>query len=191
MIYCFHRHSLSLASVKSRLVLPFWYQLTRVIPDEIQRAVKRLCVRGAALPFKFVEGLQDTEALVSQDVTLACTVSKDDVQVTWRKNGQEIKPDGKKYEVLVDGSVHRLVIHDAQLDDDAEYQCCFGDDVSSCKLHVEGKPSPFYYNQLYSSKKNSDSSIKHTHTHYMHTEETRRHTHTGNRSCLTLLLYNA
>jgi len=29
-----HCHSLSLASVKSRLVLPFWYWLTRVIPDK-------------------------------------------------------------------------------------------------------------------------------------------------------------
>jgi len=28
--YC---HSLSLASVKSRLVSPFWYRLTRVVPD--------------------------------------------------------------------------------------------------------------------------------------------------------------
>jgi len=29
-----HCHSLSHASVKSRLVLPFWYRLTRVVPDE-------------------------------------------------------------------------------------------------------------------------------------------------------------
>ena len=29
-----HSHSLSLASVKSRSVLPFWYRLTRVIPDK-------------------------------------------------------------------------------------------------------------------------------------------------------------
>ena len=28
-----HFHSPSLASVKSRLVLPFWYRLTRVVPD--------------------------------------------------------------------------------------------------------------------------------------------------------------
>ena len=27
-------HSLSLASVKSRLVLPFWYRLTRTVPDK-------------------------------------------------------------------------------------------------------------------------------------------------------------
>ena len=30
----FHCHSLSLASVKSRLVLPLWYRLTRVVPDK-------------------------------------------------------------------------------------------------------------------------------------------------------------
>ena len=30
----FHCHSLSLASVKSRLALPFWYRLSRVVPDK-------------------------------------------------------------------------------------------------------------------------------------------------------------
>ena len=30
----FHCRSLSLASVKSRLVLPFWYQLTWVVPEK-------------------------------------------------------------------------------------------------------------------------------------------------------------
>ena len=29
-----HCHSLSLASLKSRLVFPFWYRLTRVVPDK-------------------------------------------------------------------------------------------------------------------------------------------------------------
>jgi len=29
-----HCHSLSLASIKSRLVLPFWYWLTRVVPEK-------------------------------------------------------------------------------------------------------------------------------------------------------------
>jgi len=42
--YC---HSLSLASVKSRLVLPFWYQPTRVVPDKgsLNRCVC-VCVLG-------------------------------------------------------------------------------------------------------------------------------------------------
>jgi len=49
----YHCHSLSLASVKSRFVLPFCYRLTRVIPDKIQRAIKRLyvCVRACILWF--------------------------------------------------------------------------------------------------------------------------------------------
>ena len=34
MAQLIHRHSLSLASVKSRLVLPFWYWLTWVVPDK-------------------------------------------------------------------------------------------------------------------------------------------------------------
>ena len=29
-----HCHSLTLASVKSRLILPFWYRLTRVVPEK-------------------------------------------------------------------------------------------------------------------------------------------------------------
>ena len=36
-------HSLSLASVKSRLVLPFWYRPTRVVPD---KGPLNVCVRG-------------------------------------------------------------------------------------------------------------------------------------------------
>ena len=39
-----HCHSLSLASVKSRLVFPFWYWLTWVVGSPGKRAVKRVCV---------------------------------------------------------------------------------------------------------------------------------------------------
>ena len=43
-----HWHSLSLASVKSRLVLPFWYRLYWVVPDK--RAVEQVCVCLSCLP---------------------------------------------------------------------------------------------------------------------------------------------
>ena len=39
---CCHYHSLSLVSVKSRLVLPFWYRLTWVVPEK--GPLNRLCV---------------------------------------------------------------------------------------------------------------------------------------------------
>jgi len=35
-------HYLMLQKSRLVLVLPFWYRLTRVVPDKIQRAVKRL-----------------------------------------------------------------------------------------------------------------------------------------------------
>jgi len=36
------QNSLSLASVKSTLVLPFLYRLTQIIPDKVQRAIKQM-----------------------------------------------------------------------------------------------------------------------------------------------------
>ena len=43
MSTCLQCFESMLASVKSRLVLPFWYRLTRVVPDKI--AVKRVYVQ--------------------------------------------------------------------------------------------------------------------------------------------------
>jgi len=40
-----HYHSLSLASLKSRLVLPFWYRLTRVVPDKGPLNSMCVCVK--------------------------------------------------------------------------------------------------------------------------------------------------
>ena len=40
-----HCHSLSLAPVKSRLVLPFWYRLTQVVPD---KGPLNVCVSAAS-----------------------------------------------------------------------------------------------------------------------------------------------
>jgi len=41
-----HCHSLSLASVKCKLVLPFWYRLTRVVQDKglLNRCVLRFTI---------------------------------------------------------------------------------------------------------------------------------------------------
>ena len=43
-----HCHSLSLASVKSRLVLPFWYQLTWIVQE---KGIKWVCVRACVLTY--------------------------------------------------------------------------------------------------------------------------------------------
>jgi len=54
-----HCHPLSLASVKSRLVLPFWYRLTWVVPEK--RAVKRVCVCVCTLLLTPNQQCQSTE----------------------------------------------------------------------------------------------------------------------------------
>ena len=47
------RHSLPFASVKSRLVLPFWYRLTRVVPD---RGPLNVCVCACVCVYLVVGG---------------------------------------------------------------------------------------------------------------------------------------
>ena len=73
----FHCHSLSLASVKSRLVLPFWYRPTRVVLDKgpLNGCVcKRVCVWQNYLK----SGVQDkipkgsTLMYLSVDIFLIC-----------------------------------------------------------------------------------------------------------------------
>jgi len=57
-VFC---HSLSLASVKSRLVLPFWYRLTRVVLDKGPLNV-RACMR-ACVSALFFQPSFDSECL--------------------------------------------------------------------------------------------------------------------------------
>ena len=71
-------------------------------------------------------------------MTLTCEVTKDGAKVKWFKNGKEIKPDGKKYDVVVEGTIHKLIIHDATPDDEAEFCAKFGDETTTCNLLVDG-----------------------------------------------------
>ena len=59
-----HCHSLSLASVKSRLVLPFWYRLTWVVPD------KGPSLNGCLCACVCVYAVALTTLIVARDVCL-------------------------------------------------------------------------------------------------------------------------
>ena len=66
-----HCHSLSLASVKSRLVLPFWYRLTRVVPGKgplrgcVCVCVCVKCVKHWCVVTSFVTWRRSRKGLVS------------------------------------------------------------------------------------------------------------------------------
>ena len=57
-----HCNSLSLASVKSRLVLPFWYRLTRVVPDKgpLNGCVCVCSVTDFVVPVWYADGVHNT-----------------------------------------------------------------------------------------------------------------------------------
>lgn len=67
-------------------------------------------------------------------------MSKDGPPLVWKKNGQEIKPDGKKFEIIKDGTNYKLLIKELTLEDDGEYSCYYGEDETTCRLHIEGTP---------------------------------------------------
>ena len=46
-----HCHSLSLASVKSRSVLPFWYRLTRIVPEK--GPLNGMCITEGPIVYSF------------------------------------------------------------------------------------------------------------------------------------------
>ena len=64
-----HRHSLSLASVKSRLVLPFQYRLTWVVPD---KGSLNRCVCVNAILYSLGHGLNCYSSNPSESHSLVC-----------------------------------------------------------------------------------------------------------------------
>ena len=56
----------------------------------------------------------------------------------WLRDGEQITvADG--YDIVVDGTKHKLVIRRASLDDEAEYTVMVGNNESSTLVLVEGK----------------------------------------------------
>lgn len=74
-------------------------------------------------------------------VTFECELSKPNVKVQWLKSGKPILPN-KKFEVAMDGSVHRLVIRDIVNEEDiAEYTATVRGKSSKATLKINGEIS--------------------------------------------------
>lgn len=85
----------------------------------------------------FVLPLPDvTIATKGTDAEFTVKLSQPDVEVTWYKKAKPIKPN-KKHEVFVEGTVRRLVIHDADDDDSGDISCTAANATTASKLCVE------------------------------------------------------
>lgn len=87
---------------------------------------------------EFTKPLEDQTVEEEATATLECEVSRENAEVRWFRDGQEIRKT-KKYEMIVDGCKRALVIHDCTLDDSKTYACDAKDFKTSCFLNVERK----------------------------------------------------
>ena len=85
---------------------------------------------------EFTKPLEDQTVEEESTATLECEVSRENAEVRWFRDGQDIRKT-KKYEMIVDGRKRALLIHDCTLDDSRTYTCDAKDFKTSCFLNVE------------------------------------------------------
>lgn len=83
--------------------------------------------------------LQEIRTVEGQTVTLSCQVSRPEAEVTWLKDDAALQPD-ERIQAVTDGCARLLTIHDATLEDEAEYTVQLSETVfTKATLWVEGQ----------------------------------------------------
>jgi titin len=91
-------------------------------------------------PVEFTKPLEDQTVEEEATAVLECEVSRENAKVKWFKNGTEILKS-KKYEIVADGRVRKLIIHGCTPEDIKTYTCDAKDFKTSCNLNVVRKYS--------------------------------------------------
>lgn len=89
---------------------------------------------------EFTKPLEDQTVEEEATATLECEVSRENAEVRWFREGQEIRKT-KKYEMIVDGRKRALLIHDCTPDEAKLYTCDAKEFKTSCYLEVTRKYS--------------------------------------------------
>ncbi|CAF3888048.1 unnamed protein product [Rotaria sp. Silwood2] len=70
-------------------------------------------------------------------VNISCTLNKPNVPVRWFRENQEIQPEfNNKYEIISEGTIQCLLIHDVQKEDSGKYVISLGSTYRACHLDV-------------------------------------------------------
>ncbi|GAB1597548.1 hypothetical protein Ahia01_000031300, partial [Argonauta hians] len=85
---------------------------------------------------EFTQKIKDVKVKEKEQAVMKCEVSKENLKVTWKKNGKEIKSDDH-LKIVADVKVHQLIIENVTLEDIGEYSCVVGDVSTSAVLSVE------------------------------------------------------
>ncbi|XP_050565252.1 LOW QUALITY PROTEIN: obscurin [Cygnus atratus] len=101
-----------------------------------EKAESHAQLRVKELPVKIVKPLRDKIALEKHRGFLECQVSRANAEVRWYKKDMEIHPSDK-YEIVSEGVYRKLIINDADYEDEDTYTCDAFDDKSSAHFFVE------------------------------------------------------
>jgi len=94
------------------------------------------------LPVEFLNKLPNLEIIEKQTATFECEISKPNQKAKWFQNADEIianTPEWERFTTEVDGTIHRLVISNAHLDDSTKYRCVISDKQTTGSLKVKGQ----------------------------------------------------
>lgn len=87
---------------------------------------------------EFVRKLSDVEVKeIPSTVTFECELSKPDMVAKWFRDGKPLG-ESDKYQMVVDGTVHKLVITDVDGEDEGDYSIVARGKKSEGELIVEG-----------------------------------------------------
>uniref|UniRef100_A0A8C5TWT4 Obscurin n=1 Tax=Malurus cyaneus samueli TaxID=2593467 RepID=A0A8C5TWT4_9PASS len=101
-----------------------------------EKAESRAQLTVKELPVKIVKPLRDKIALWKHRGVLECQVSRANAKVRWFKKNVEIHPSAK-YEIVSEGVYRKLIINDADYEDEDSYTCDAFDDKTSANFFVE------------------------------------------------------
>lgn len=91
---------------------------------------------------EFVRPLTDQSIIEGQTATFECELNIDGATVKWFHEGFEVNEDDR-YQVLVKGRVHKLVVKDAVMPDAGEVIAKVEDKSTHAFLTVMGEPLHF------------------------------------------------
>lgn len=94
---------------------------------------------------EFTKKLEDRHTKnISDTVTFECEVSVKDRAIEWLKDDRVITKSDK-YEIIMDGTIHRLIIHNTDGRDAGDYSARFRNRKTTASLNVEGNHIEKYF----------------------------------------------
>ena len=98
-------------------------------------------VSDLELPAEILKPLENKTVYEKQELVLECEFNRPDVEAVWHKDNIEVKYSlgADRFSKKVNGTVHKLTVYEAKLEDAGAYSCYVKLTKPSCNVKVLGK----------------------------------------------------